>query len=147
MTRIPALSETFADVLESPAVALVVQLESDGLQLSAVGDRLRVKPIAQLGDDQRAELNRLRGAVLVLLHICDEAVQARRAAFAEQLDTDRGVVPRFVFRGRAIYTAGECYSCGDAAMTRGCRCWRCVLALRLACRAPIPSDFPLPVVA
>lgn len=138
------MSRGFAEVLESPAVPLLMQLEGGGIHIAAIGDRLKVSPIRRLTGDQRAALDRHRDEVLTLLRICDETVQARREVFAGQLAASGASFPRFIVRARDIYTVGTCFSCGEPASGHGCRCWRCALALRLALRAPIPSTFFVP---
>ncbi|MDA1082733.1 MAG: hypothetical protein O2973_13905 [Gemmatimonadetes bacterium] len=70
----------------------------------------------------------------------DAGVQARRQVFARQLDTaPAGVlVPRFVFR-EAPYVKGHCHACGEALeRVRWGSCWRCSVARRLVCGAPVP---------
>ena len=137
------MSEMSSDVLQSPAVEVLVRLEAEGFEIGAAGDRLRVKPISRLTVDQRAELERYRADLLMLLRVCDEAVQDRRLAFARQLDT--GVDPGLlVFRPAVPYVAGRCFSCGDATgrPVHG-KCWRCALAWRLALRLPIATDLAL----
>lgn len=135
------MSEQALNVLEGPALGLLVQLEAKGFSIAAVGDRLKVKPISRLAAEQRADLERHRREILMLLRICDETVQARREAFVAQLAALGDSIPAFVFR-RGIYAPGACYSCGEELDPRAySRCWRCVLALRLAFHAPIPADF------
>ena len=133
------MSEPVADVLQSPAVGVLVQLEAEGVTVVAVGDRLKVKPIARLTPEQRTGLERYRRDILLLLRICDETVQARREAYVAQLTAAVDSVPTLVYRPGTSYVPGACYSCADPLPhPRHGRCWRCALAARLAGRAPIP---------
>jgi hypothetical protein len=84
-TRRRALSEPTADVLESPALGVLLALEADGFAVAAVGDRVRVKPISRLTSERRAEIEQYRHDLLLLLRVCDEGVQVRRLAYVEQL--------------------------------------------------------------
>jgi len=72
----------------------------------------------------------------------DAGVQERLEAFAWQLETaPAGVlVPPFVFRD-APYVKGHCHACGEALeRARWGSCWRCSVARRLVCGAPVPAD-------
>jgi hypothetical protein len=133
----------YPDILASAALPLLVELEADGFSFSHDGDRLLVRPIDRLSPELRERVRRERGALLLLLRICDEGVQARREVFARQLSTmSHAVLPELVFRTSVPYVAGRCFSCGEATEqpTFG-RCARCALAWRLAAGVPIPSDF------
>jgi hypothetical protein len=111
MTPMPDLSEVAASVLHSCAVAVLVRLEVEGFEVSAVGDRLKVKPIARLTADHRADIERYRQDLLVLLRVCDDMVQARRVAFSQQLAAGGDAVPALVYRPGTSYVPGVCYSC------------------------------------
>jgi len=138
----PALSEVTADVLEGPALGLLLALEANGFAVAAAGDRLRIKPISKLTAEQREQVERYRHELLVLLRVCDEAVQARRVVFVQQLAASGDKIPALIFRSGTVYVVGRCYSCADALPhPRPGRCWRCSLAARLACHAPIPAVF------
>ncbi len=83
-----------------------------------------------------------KDALRMLVRVCDEGVRDRREAFAKQLDNvPPGVlVPRFVFR-ESPYAKGRCHACGEAlGRPRWGSCWRCMLARRLVCHAPVPPD-------
>ena len=72
----------------------------------------------------------------------DTGVQERLEVFAWQLKTaPPGVlVPQFVFRD-APYIKGHCHACGEALeRVRWGSCWRCSVARRLVCGAPVPAD-------
>jgi hypothetical protein len=140
-TRRRALSEVVSDVLESPALGILLALEADGVAVSAAGDRLKVKPISKLTPEQRAQLEQYRSEILILLRVCGEAVQARRQVFVAQLAAAGECVPPLVFKPGTAYVPGACYSCREPLPhPRHGRCWRCALAARLACQAPIPGD-------
>jgi hypothetical protein len=137
----PGSFNVVADVLESPAVALLLGLEADGFQIGAAeGDRLWVKPISKLTEDRRADLERYRPELLMLLRICDEAVQLRRDRFREALASGTSV-GLLTFRPGVPYAPGRCFSCGEGLdrPAHG-KCWRCALAWRLALRLPIAPD-------
>ena len=127
-----------ADVLNSPALPLLLQLEAAGFEVAAVDQRLLVKPIDQLPSDLRTQLASYRRELLTLLRICDDGVLARRAMFGAQLDA--GVaVGRVTLDASLPYVQGRCFSCGDG-LSRPVfgRCWRCALAWRLAAGVLIP---------
>jgi hypothetical protein len=127
------------DVLKSPAVPLLLQLEADGFELVTVENRLLVRPVERLPLDGRAQLTTYRQELVTLLRICDASVQARRAVFAFQLGQALSV-GRLAMREGLPYVAGQCFSCGDALAHPGFgRCWRCALAWRLAAGVSIGS--------
>ena len=100
-----------------------------------------MKPISRLTSEGRADIEQYRDDLLVLLRICDESVQERRVVFAQQLAAAGDAVPILAYRPGTSYVPGVCYSCAEPLPhPRHGRCWRCALAARLACRAPIPSD-------
>ena len=132
-----------ADVLASTALPLLIGLEADGFRFAVSGDRLLVRPVERLTPEQRELLRQERDAILVLLRICDAGVQARREAFAAQLQADgAALVPALLFRPDVPYVAGRCFSCGDESGRPSFgRCARCALAWRLVLGVAIPSDF------
>jgi hypothetical protein len=131
------------DVLETPALALLCQLEAAGFEFRVTEpDILRVRPQSRVTPELRAKLRRHKSEILVLIRICDAGVLARRQAFARQLETapDGVIVPRLVFR-ETPYVSGRCHACGNVLESaRWGSCWRCSFARRLACHAPIPVD-------
>jgi len=133
-----------SDVLASPALPLLLELEAEGFTLAADRGRLLVRPHDRLSADRRALLARERDALLTLLRICDSDVQRRREAFAIALETDTSgaALPLLVLTPGLPYVAGRCFSCGDPLdrSTYG-RCWRCALAWRLALRLPVPAEY------
>jgi hypothetical protein len=134
------LSEPTLDVLRGPAVAVLLELESEGFEIAVVGDRLRVKPISKLTAAQRSSLEQHRSGLVMLLRVCDDGVQDRRAVFSQQLDLSVPV-GMLAFRPGVPYVAGRCFSCGDATDRPGHGvCWRCAIGRRLALRVPIPAD-------
>lgn len=131
------------DVLSSPALPLLLQLEACGVRFRLHGDQVLVSPRGSLTPKQRAVFSQHRDAVRALVAICtDDAIQARRDAFRLQLDaTPAPRLPAFLFRSNVPYVRGLCFSCGDALPERHFgRCWRCSIAWRLACRLPVPAD-------
>jgi len=130
------------DILDSPALPLLVELEHQGFSLRLT-DRgvLRVEPGSRLTAGQRQQLIEYKASVVTILRCCDAGVVARRDAFERQLD---GVaaprVPALLFKTDVPYTMAVCFSCGDPnGRPSFGRCWRCALAARLALRLPISS--------
>ena len=103
---------------------------------------LRVRPVARVTPELRAELSRYKSELLLLLRCCDPQVAARRDVMRAQVErASAATLPALLFRQDVPYTAGLCFSCGDGLKPFGYgRCWRCALAWRLAVRAPIPVD-------
>jgi hypothetical protein len=130
------------DVFNSPAVALLVELEAAGLQVVERDGVVYVRPAGQLTDAQRELLREERAAILTLLRICDDGVTDRRVAFEKVLSEATGAtLPALLFRAGVPYTRHTCYSCGDSISQSWGRCWRCSLAARLACRQGIHADW------
>ncbi len=131
-----------ADVLDSPALPLLVRLETEGFEVQAGPDVLRVRPVDRVTPELRTELQQHKADLLMLVRICDTGVLDRQAVFARQIATaPTGVrIPRMWYR-EVPYRRGSCHSCG-ASLDRDTygSCWRCMFARRLACRAPIPAD-------
>lgn len=139
---------TTVSVFDSPAVALLLELEDAAEQLGTEAltiavtsaGRLRIAPSGILTPDRRAVVQIYRDALRVLVQICDEGVQARRQVFTEQLRAhqDPGSVPALRFRPTM---EGEhiCVSCGN--QTDGTWCWRCQCAARLALTGSVPADW------
>ena len=126
------------DVLNSPALPLLLRLEAEGFEVATVDDRLLVKPIDRLPACVRSELSAYRRELVTLVRVCDGGVGGRREVFASQLA--RGVsVGRLALSADVPYVAGRCFSCGDA-LPRPVfgRCWRCALAWRLAVGTAVP---------
>jgi len=126
------------DVLNSPAVALLCQLEADGFALAIDRDRLLVKPLDRLPPELRTQLAAYRHELVTLVRICDDDVIERRNAFARQLGA--GVsIGALGLRPGLPYNSGCCFSCGDG-LPRPVfgRCWKCALAWRLAAGIAIP---------
>lgn len=131
------------DVLNSPAVGLLVRFEHEGYEVVAVGGRLLVKPADRLSPDDREAIRAVKDELLTLLQIVDDGVQRRRQVFAERIA--RGgpsVLPDLVMVPGLTPVAGSCVSCGEALeRPRMGKCWRCCLAWRLAAGVPVPSSF------
>lgn len=133
-----------ADVLQSPALPLLVELESQGFALAMTDTgRLRIEPGSRLTTEQRASVQAHGAEIADLLRVCDAGVRARRATFECQMALlGPGVVSSLMFETGTPYAAGVCFSCGDALgrpLGFG-RCWRCSLAWRLAYRLPITPE-------
>ncbi len=132
------------DVLASPAVQVLCELERDGFSVTVTVDgTLRISPRSKLTADRMHVIEGCRDALRLLVRACDPEVQARRTVFARQLDTPPlGVlVPRLLFRSGIPYAEGSCFSCGDALPRHVFgRCWRCALAWRLAARVALTQD-------
>ena len=133
-----------ADVFESQALTLLRQLKADGFEFQvAEPDILRVRPVDRVTPELRADLQRHKPGLLTLIRCLDPGVLARRnvmRALVEQAEHARHV-PQLVFRQDVAYAPGVCFSCADRLDgPRWGSCWRCMLARRLACRAPIPAD-------
>lgn len=132
-----------ADVLNSPALPVLLQLEAAGVRFRLQGEQVLVSPRGAMTLEQREVFQQHREAVHVLVALAtDSGVQDRRNAFHAQLSaTPAPRCPAFLFRPAVPYTAGVCFSCGDSLPEpRFSRCWRCSLAWRLACRLPIPAE-------
>lgn len=131
-----------ADVLSSPALPLLLQLDAAGVRFRMDGDIVLVSPCGVLTPEQRTVFRQHQAAVRVLVAIVSDAgVQARKDAFRQQFEaTPAPACPGFLFKSDVSYLPGVCFSCGDAlpALQFG-RCWRCSLGWRLAVRLPIDA--------
>ena len=133
-----------SDVLQDgPAVALVCRLEAEGFDIALDGARISVKPGDRLSAADRLQLSTHEDSVAMLIRICDEGVQARRAVFAQQLASAPTGMPSFVLDATRAPEPGTCVSCGTPlGQSRMGRCWRCVVAWRLAAGVGIPARLP-----
>jgi hypothetical protein len=132
-----------SDVINSPAVPLLLSLEEQGFTLTLTANgRLQVAPGSRLSAEQREQLVAQKDALLVLVRVSDPDVMLRRDVFRRRLDSaERTTLPALLYRADVPYAAGVCFSCGDKNGRSGYgRCWRCSLAWRLAARAPVPAD-------
>jgi hypothetical protein len=131
------------DVLNSPALPVVLDLEAAGVRFRVAGDQVLVSPTGVLTPAHREVLRQHREAVfLIVATSTDVGVQARRDTFRQQLDAAApGTIPAFLFQVGVPYVEGACFSCAAClpALHFG-RCWRCSLAWRLACRVPISAE-------
>lgn len=128
------------DIISSPALPLVAELEASGFEWRLVDDRVQVRPVAALTADLRARLRERYPQVVELMRTIDGGVRARREQFSVEwqrrlADTS----PRFLFRGDVPYVFAVCFSCGEPNGEKWGRCWRCALAWRLAIGAHIPT--------
>ena len=87
------------NVLNSPAVAVLYDLEHAGLDLAVVDGRLRVWPVERLTAEHEQLIQQHRNALVTLVRICDEGVEERLAAFKQQCaNTPADSIPSFLFR-------------------------------------------------
>ena len=132
-----------ADVLASPALALLIDLEQRGCKVRLDGQEICIRPRGVVTDAERVTLQaHYEDARLLVLLSTDASIHARRDTFRQQLEAAPArTVPGFLFRPDVAYVQGRCFSCGDA-LEVPCfgRCWRCSLAWRLACPLPIPPE-------
>lgn len=134
-----------ADVLGSPAVAILCDLERDGFTVQLEpDDAIVIVPRSKLTPARMQQITEHKAAVKLLLRCClDPGVIDRRDVMRAQLDAaPAGRVPALLFRPDVPYVEGRCFSCGDALQRfRVGRCWRCSLSWRLAARVSIAPDF------
>ena len=132
-----------ADVFASPAGAILCELEHDGFRVELTADNvLSIAPRSRLTSDRMTAIAGCKDALKLLVRCCDASVVERRDVFRRQReDMPAPRVPAFLFNPGIVYAPGACFSCGDAlpALTFS-MCWRCSLARRLACNAPVPVD-------
>lgn len=133
----PALTP---DVLASPALALLLDLEQLGCHVEVTPDTIVVEPASKLTAAQQSAVRAYAPELALLLRCCDAGVQVRRDTFARQIAAaPPGTIPAFVLEPAPLYAAGVCFSCGDTLQAfRYGRCWRCALAWRLAAGVPMP---------
>jgi hypothetical protein len=131
-----------ANVLDSPAVPLLVGLEQQGCRVELTPHKLIVEPASRLSPHQRAAVLAYARELALLVRCLDPGVVERRDLFRRQLEaTPAPQAPSFLFRPDVPYVRAACFSCGDALPEpRFSRCWRCSLAWRLACRVPISTE-------
>lgn len=132
-----------ADVLQSPALPLFLELEAAGLVVvtTATGT-LRIGPADRLTPAHVTAIGQHRDALKTLALICEDGVQARWTVFVARLaQAEVPLVPTLIYRPDVPYVAGQCFSCGDPnGRTTFGRCWRCTLAWRLAVRTSVPTS-------
>ena len=129
------------DVLGSPALGLLLDLELLGCRVELTPSVIVVTPASKLTATNR----RPSGPTRLTWRFCCPAVTTgcRPAGppSAGNSTRTRTPYPALVYLSPApAYTRGRCYSCSDALPrpTWG-RCWRCSLAWRLAAGVPIPG--------
>lgn len=142
-------STVVPNVLNSPAVPLLIELEEAGVTIRLDRDGgLQVGPPERVTSAHLEHIRSLREPLRILAYVIyDEGVQQRRASFAAQIERgSAAIVPALIFLADVPYAPGICFSCGESnrLVTFG-RCWRCSLAWRLACRLPVSSDFAVAV--
>lgn len=153
---------TLVQLLESPAVGLLLDLERDSFRVEVTeADTIRVSPADKLDSDRLEAIRRDKSDLLALVRLCDDGVQERLIAYRTQLaDALPPRVPAFLFRDGVLAATRVCCSCGDALppperRTVTCtrtdwssiqvelrerygRCWRCLFAFRVAVGADLP---------
>lgn len=153
---------TLDQLLESPALDLLLGLERDGFQVEGTeAGTIQIAPADRLEPDRLATIKHRKAELLALVRLCDDGVQDRLVAFGTQLaEALPPRVPAFVFREGVPAGAGICCSCGDAlrpperrtvtcTRTDGAsiqvelgerhgRCWRCLFAMRATVGAALP---------
>ena len=130
------------NVLTSPAVAVLRDLEHAGLDLAVVDGRLRVWPVERLTAEHELLIRQHRNELVTLVRICDGATQERMVVFKQQFtDAPATQIPAFLFRLDLPYVKGACFSCGAALLEiRYGRYLLCSLAWRLAAGVGIPAE-------
>ena len=135
-------SSLTTNVLDSPAVPLLLELEQQGCRVELTPHKLVVAPASRLSSQQRAAVLAYARELALLVRCLDPGVVERRDLFRRQLEaTPAPRVPSFLFRPDVPYVRAACFSCGDVLpQARFSRCWRCSLAWRLASRVPISTE-------
>ena len=129
------------DVVDSPALPLLLRLAADGYELEPSATALRVRPVERVTPALRSELTRYKPELLLLLRCCDPGVWARRDVMRAQVEAAGASLPVLLFRPGVAYVAGRCFSCDDPLEHfRFGRCWRCALAWRLAAGVPVLAE-------
>jgi len=123
-------------VFDSPALPLWLTLEARAIHVELTSDgRLIVEPVSRLTANEQLAVRTHARELAVLVRICDRGVQERREAFADQLAlTPPPALPAYLLCADVPYVQGTCFSCGVGLHRLVfARCWRCSLAVRLAC--------------
>lgn len=123
-----------ADVLRSPALPILLQLEAGGVRFRLDGEQVLVSPRGVLTPEQREVFGQNQAAVRAFVAVLAHAgVQDRVVEFRRQFAaTAAPGVPGFLFRD-VPYVRGRCFSCADALpVAKFGRCWKCSLSWRLA---------------
>ena len=81
------MSSHVLDQLDSPAAALMEELETTGFTLGIVGGRLRVSPGSRLMTHHIGRIRRYRTTLRALVGAADATTQARMTLFARQWST------------------------------------------------------------
>ena len=154
---------TVTELFESPALAVLLDMERDHCRVEVTDDNtIRISPPDRIDGDRLAMVRRYKSQLVQLIRMCDEGVQARHTAYRGQLKAEPApCIPAFLFRAEVPYQAGVCFSCGvrlppadvrtvtctrtdgtsvNVTLTeRYGRCWRCAFAFRLAVGGELPS--------
>ena len=131
-----------ANVFDSAALPLLIQLEGQGFDLQVTNGALFIKPTERLTPALLAQLRQHKPELITLVRVCDAGVQERLVVDKQQLaNAPEGTTPDFVFRRGTPYSTAVCFSCGaNLPERRYGRCWRCSLAWRMAVGVPIPAE-------
>ena len=77
---------TLVQLLESPAVGLLLDLERDSFRVEVTeADTIRVSPADKLDSDRLEAIRRDKSDLLALVRLCDDGVQERLIAYRTQL--------------------------------------------------------------
>lgn len=140
-------------LFDSPALAILCELERDGFAVQLQPDEvLVIMPRSRLTPDRMAAIAAHKLDLKQLMRWRDPSVCARLAVMRKQCESaPPGPLPVLVYRHDVPYVPGLCFSCGDALPVSGCfscgdalpvspwgRCWRCALAWRLAVGVRVP---------
>jgi hypothetical protein len=135
-------SSVTPNVLDSPALPLLLELEQQGCRVELTPHKLVVEPASRLTPHQRSAVLTHARELALLVGCLDPGVVERRDLFRRQLEVTPALrVPTFLFRPDVPYVRTACFSCGDSLPeARFSRCWRCSLAWRLACRLTVSTE-------
>ena len=112
-----ARSVAVPDIFDSPAVALLCELETVGAVIELTSaDKLRVGPPDLLTPQQMTAIRQHGPALKMLVRVCDDGVQDRRQAFERAIAT--GVTP-----DRLLLRSGVPYVAGDGSRAESTRTW------------------------
>ena len=133
-------------LLDSPALAVLVELDAKGVQFRLFDGVVRFRRHhGSLTDAHRRVLADNVDAVKALVvMLCDTGLISRRRRFELMFaQAAPGTLPTNVFQIGIPYAAGICFSCGHTLpKPEFGRCWRCALAWRIAWRS-----LPAPIVS
>src|SRR5437773_2039688 len=103
------------------AIVLLAHLRAKGVSVVSRGDAIWYRPAEKVGDDEKAELGRLKTVILELLQ---DDLEGRLAAMRRMARGNR--LPLLITNPEATRRNGTCWSCGaclaasDAGYCRAC---------------------------